>query len=141
MATFWITFCIVLYAVSGPLIECHQRILSYTNVSYGHHESVNFTSIIKDGAISSYLTTYTDTDNFIIDLDLYVKTSDSATLSELSKTSTDICKILRDAGSNIFISVVMEHMRKSKQNKIFRKCPVLKVCIFDRAVIVSLFHI
>lgn len=126
MATFWITFCTVLFALRR--IECDQRVISYTNVSFGHIESVNFTSVIKDGAISSYLTLNAETDNFIIDLDLFVKTSDSAAFSEFSKTSTDICKVLRDPRSNIFISVVMEHMRKSKQNKIFTKCPVKKVC-------------
>lgn len=128
MATFWIFFCTVLLVLRYSVIECDQRFLSYTNVSLGHRENVNFTSIIVNGSISSYLTTYIDIDNFIIDVSLYVKTSDSGAFSEFSKTSIDICKVLRDPGANIFISIVMEHMRKSKQNKIFSKCPVKKVC-------------
>lgn len=110
-------------------ISCSQKILTYTNTTYvPDPESVNFTSVIKVGEVNTYFTTYRDLDNFIIDTELYVKTADSPTFSEFSKTSTDVCKLLSNSGSNIFVTLMVEQLRRNKRNKIFRKCPVKKVC-------------
>lgn len=109
-------------------ISCSNKILTYINTTYvPDTESVNFTSVIKVGEVNTYFTTYRDLDNFIIDTELYVKTADSPTFSEFSKTSTDVCKVLSSSGTNIFVTLMVEQLRRNKRNKIFRKCPVRKV--------------
>lgn len=127
MATYWTISWVCLFILRFSFIECNKRTLTYTNTTFSHSESANFSSIISDGAISLYLTTFKDLDHFVIDLDIFVKTEDSATFTEVSKTTMDICRLLANAGSNIFISRMLEPVMKSKQNKIFRKCPVKKV--------------
>lgn len=132
MATYWIIFC-WLFILRYSFIECNMRTLTYTNSTYSYDKEIaNFTAIVNDGALSLYLTTFKDLEHFVIDLDVFVKTEESARFSEVSKTTMDICKLLENAGSNIFISRFLDPILKNKQNRIFRKCPVRKVTELNR---------
>lgn len=128
MATSRSIFWVVLILCFSFIHIRSEKILTYVNTTYvPDPEYVNFTSVIKVGEVNTYFTTYRDLDNFIIDTELYVKTADSPTFSEFSKTTTDVCKILSNAGQNIFVTLMVEQLRRNKRNKIFRKCPVKKV--------------
>lgn len=127
MATYRIIFWISFFILRYSLVECNKRTLIYTNATYTHCESVNFSATVNNGAITLYLTTFKDLEHFVIDLDVFVKTDGSATFTQMSKTTMDACRLLSNAGSNIFISRILEPVLLSKQNKIFRKCPVKKV--------------
>lgn len=126
MATYWIFFWICIFILRYSFIDCKSTLI-YMNTTYTHNESVNFTSVVSDGALSIYLTTFKDLEHFVIDLDVFVKTEGSATFSEVKKTTMDVCRLLSNAGSNMFIGRALEPILKNKQNKIFRKCPVKKV--------------
>lgn len=131
MATFWKKWCGLLI-LHFTFVVCNQKILTYTNTTYvPDSDSVNFTSVISAGEVNSYFTTYRDLDNFIIDTELHVKTADSNKFTQFSKTTTDVCKLLSNLGSNIFARLMMEQLLRNKRNKMFRKCPVKKVGLFS----------
>lgn len=128
MATYLIVFSISLFILSYSFVECNKRTLSYTNTTYTHNENVNFTSIISDdGSMNFYLTTFKDLENFVIDLNVFVKNENSVTFREKINNTLDICRLLENAGSNMYIGRILEPLLKNKENKIIRKCPIEKV--------------
>lgn len=127
MATYRIILWMFLFILRYSLIECNKRTLTYTNTTYTSNENANFTAKISDGAISLYLTTFKDLEHIVIDLDVFIKTEDSATFTQLSKTTLDVCRLLGNSGPNIFLSRFLDPVLKNKQNKIFQRCPVKRV--------------
>lgn len=125
MTLFWQVYGAVLMLIRITLIECDQRIITYTNMSCEQDlEIVNLTTAVKDGAISADLILHKELKSIFIDVKFYVKTADSASYSLFVKSSTDVCDFLANPGSNLFFSVMLEHMRRDKRNRIARRCPV-----------------
>lgn len=115
----------MLIVIRITLINCDQRIVSYTNLSCEQdYAIVNYTAIVKDGALSADLIVNKELKSLIIDVKLYVKTADSTTFSQFSKSTTDVCDFLANPASNLFFSVLVEHIRRDKRNRISRHCPL-----------------
>lgn len=128
MASFWTEFFAVFIVIRLLHTNCDQRNLSYSNITFVQDdEIVNFSLSVKDSAFNVDVITHKDLKNIIIHIELYVKTGDSAHYSQFSKSTTDLCAFLANPGSNLFLSIMFEHMRRTQINNIARRCPVKKV--------------
>lgn len=130
MASFWTEHFAKYFVLQLiRMICCDQRILSYNNISFVQDdEIVNFSLTVKDSAFNVDVITHKELNSIIITLELYVKTGDSAKFTQFSKSTTDLCAFLANPGSNLFLSIMLEHMRRTQINNIARRCPVKKVC-------------
>lgn len=142
MASFWAEYFAVFIVIQLFRMICDQRILSYNNITFVQDdEFVNFSLTVKDSAFSVDVITHVELKSIIINIELYVKTGESAKFSQFSKSSTDMCAFLANPGSNIFLSIMLEHMRRTQINHISRHCPVKKVRFFFRYIRISTsFH-
>lgn len=132
MISFWQVFGAVFIVFRIASINCDQRFLAYTNLSCEQdYEIVNYTAIVEDGAINVDIIINKELNSIIIDVEFYVKTADSATFTQFSKSTTDVCEFLANPGSNFFLSVMLEHIRRDKRNRISRRCPVTKVRVVN----------
>lgn len=132
MTSLWRVFGAVLIAIRITHIHCIQRSLTYTNISWEQdNEIVNYTSMLQEGAYSVDIIIHKELKSIIIDVQFYVKTADSDTYSQFYKSTIDVCDFLANAGSNLFLNVMLEQIRRDKRNRISRRCPVTKVRVVN----------
>lgn len=128
MASFWTEYISVFIVIRIIQMNCDQRSLSYTNITFVQDdEVVNFSLTVKDSAFNVDVTTHKELSSIIMKIELYVKTGESAKYSQFSKSTTDMCAFFANPGSNLFLSIMIEHMRRTQINNIARHCPVKKV--------------
>lgn len=113
-------------AVATPSTKARR--LVYTNLSYViDPETTNTTAYIERGEFNIFITTNRIIESVIFEMDLYVKTDEQQSFTNFRKKTIDFCQYLTNPSSSLFLTIVMQHMLRNKNNKIVRECPVKKV--------------
>lgn len=105
-----------------------SRRLVYTNMSYVNDpETMNLTAYIDRGAVNVFVKTFCNVESVIFEMALFVKTEEQQAFSNFRTKTIDFCLFLANPTSNLFLSLIWQHMIRNTNNKIIRECPVKKV--------------
>lgn len=125
----FLQYLILLLLVVGSIFSQNGRRLVFTNFTYSADPKYwNFTVWLNESRVSGIVMAVEKTINVTTDLKLFVNTgSPKGEYVNFFTKHVDFCQVLAYPISDPFVNMIYQTLTVNKNNRLFRKCPIVKV--------------